>query len=370
MRRNRFLLTRLPVLLALGLALLLVGCDDAPEADHSDLPRPVYVEPARLQPALELVTLPGQLRAHDESPLAFRVSGPVDELPLSEGDRVSAGDLLARMDPRDYQRRVDGLKEALAEAEAARSLAETEKRRLRRAAEGPGVTELQLDQARAALAQASARVERTRQELESARDNLQDTRLQAPTDGVLAQRMVEPGQMVEAGQPVVLFQNTDSLDVTVDIPERLLVGGALTGPLQVRLPMLGEALHRARLVHRASTPSPATGTWRIRLRLDEPPDGASPGMRARVLLQPAIDEDSVWLMPMGALDDREDEPRVWRLREDDTLEPVPVTVLGLQADRLQLAAEALNVGDRVVSVGAVFLREGQRVTPLEVEASR
>ncbi|WP_041717895.1 efflux RND transporter periplasmic adaptor subunit [Alkalilimnicola ehrlichii MLHE-1] len=351
------------------LVLLLAGCEGPPEADHADLPRPVYVEPVRMEPAHEQVTLPGQLRARDESTLSFRVSGPVAALPVAEGERVASGTVLARMDPRDYHRRVNGLQAALSEAQAARELAATELRRLQRAAEGPGVAELRLDQARAALAQATARVERTREELEGARDALADTRLVAPADGVLARRLVEPGEMAQAGQPVVVFQDVDRLDVTVDLPERLLLGGALTGMLQVRLPAIDDSWHRARLVHRAGTPSPGTGTWRARLRLDEPPAEARPGMRAQVRLLPETHGEPTWLLPMGALDDRE-QPRVWRLGDDDTLEPVPVTVLGLQGNRLRLASDELAAGDRVVTVGAVLLRDGQRVTPLEVEASR
>jgi len=109
---------KFPTLFLLGIVLLLSAC--AEEKVQQEVVRPVKVMVVDDSSEGIVRTFPGTTRAAARAELSFRVPGPLVQLPISEGERVSKGELLAQIDPRDFQTAVDNLEASLAGLQAQR----------------------------------------------------------------------------------------------------------------------------------------------------------------------------------------------------------------------------------------------------------
>ena len=167
-------------------------------------------------------TFPGKVKAAQAVDLAFRVGGPLINFPVSEGRRISQGGLIARIDPRDYEVKVRSLEAQLAAAKAQRNRAELHFGRVNKLYERKSIARAAYDEAKAANDVALAQEEGTTEALRAARLALEDTKLLAPYDGVVAARLVENHQNVKAGEPIVHFQETRRLEVVIHLPERAM----------------------------------------------------------------------------------------------------------------------------------------------------
>ena len=196
------------LLLITFLAFLLGGCKEKEE-----IARPEPVKPVKLllvQAGLEQlsVSLPGRVRAARRSELSFKVSGPLEKLPIDEGQVVKKGDLIAQILPRDFQT-------AINEAKARELEAEQQYQRYKELYAKRQVSKADFDRFRAARDVARAR-------LEDAQNALNDTTLVAPFDGVITKRYVENFQKVQAKDPIAYLQLIDQLEILVDVPELMM----------------------------------------------------------------------------------------------------------------------------------------------------
>ena len=158
----------------------------------------------------ELLAIPGTIQAARRSELAFRFSGLLVELPVVAGQRVAAGDALARLDPRDFETRVllEQARLNLARADFDRSS------RLIRSRASP------VSEADGIFGARSSRSPRYAPP--QARKNLADTTLRAPFGGVVAARLVDNHTQIGANQPILQLETPDKLEVVIDLPERVV----------------------------------------------------------------------------------------------------------------------------------------------------
>jgi RND family efflux transporter MFP subunit len=168
---------------------------------------------------------PGKAKAAQEANLAFRVAGTLSELPVNVGDEVKAGDLLVRLDPRDYQVALSSANAQLSRAQAAVNLAKSEFGRVDKIRQkDPGavsqsmvdVKSSEYDSARAQLRSAKAEVAR-------AQDTLKYASLRAPFAGTVVEKFVDNFEDVQAKQQVIRVVDTSSIEFTIQVPEGLMV---------------------------------------------------------------------------------------------------------------------------------------------------
>ncbi|MDO5703632.1 MAG: efflux RND transporter periplasmic adaptor subunit, partial [Paracoccus sp. (in: a-proteobacteria)] len=182
---------------------------------------PLGVEFVGIEPsALTVVSLlTGTIEAKDNMSLGFRLGGRVAEVMVSEGDRVSAGDSLARTDPLQQDQALQVAMAALASAQAAQEqTAAASTRADAMLARGVG-TRAAADQARQALSQAEGAVERASTAVDQARRAVEDTVLRAPADGVVTLRAAEAGQIVGAAQPVIGLSSLASFEAVFQVSD-------------------------------------------------------------------------------------------------------------------------------------------------------
>ncbi len=298
----------------------------------------------------------GTTRAGDEATLSFRTAGTVDEVAVSAGDRVDAGDLLARLDASDLQLQYQQASASVAQAEANAGLARRSLERVEQLYVDDNASAADVDGARAQAKSADAGwVSATRQR-SLARRQLESAELRATRAGRIAQVLAKANENVGAGTPIVVLTPDEALQVTVAVPaawiERLSSGMAAV----VRLPEVGIELP-ATLTEVGGT-SGTAGAFPATVQLPEPDEKVRTGMVAEVVLDlPATGESRIEL-PLSAIGEDEDGRFVWIVRPGE-----PATVSRREVETGALTADGLVVtgvepGAIVVTAGLSKLVEG------------
>lgn len=297
------------------------------------------------------LALTGRVHARVETPLAFQVDGRIAKRLVDAGQQVDAGQALFELDPQDWRAAVRAAEAAREAAEAELQTAESELLRQRDLLNRKFVGRQSYD--RAALLARAARAQRkaAQAELERARHGLGYTVLRAGHAGVLIEVSAEAGQVIDTGQTVAVLAADGEREVEVGLPDGRRApekGRALSGDGKASDLVLREV---------AGAADAASLTWRTRYRLL---DAArfSLGSVVRVSFAEAA-AGNVFEVPIGALDERADGPRIWRV-VNGKVQAEPVAVLAVGADTARISA-ALPPDARVVAFGTHLLTPGMRV---------
>ncbi|MFG1244183.1 efflux RND transporter periplasmic adaptor subunit [Xanthobacter sp. DSM 14520] len=342
----------------LGGTLLLAGCGEAPEAKAPE-PRPVRTVLATSRAASDAVTLTGQVEAQNEATYGFRIGGRIIERLVNVGDQVKPGQVLARLDPQDEQNALRSAQAALSAANANLSQTRNQYERQRQLLARGFTPRAQYEQAEQAFLNARSQVEDTEARLRMAQDRLGFTELKADSAGVVTQRRAEPGEVVQAGQPVLEVARRDGRDAVFEVPAALLT--SLPGDPEVAVALSGDPAVKAagRVREVAPQADPVTRTFRVRVGLIDPPEGLRLG--TTVTGRVVMDSGPVIEIPASALTRFNDKPAVWvvdpkaqtvSLRNVEVLRFSPATVS---------VAEGLKPSEIVVTAGVQALHPGQKV---------
>jgi RND family efflux transporter MFP subunit len=306
----------------------------------------------------------GVAQSSIESKLSFKVSGTLQTLAVSMGQHVEAGQLLAGLDPKDYELKVDQTSASHEQATAQQRNAAASYRRTLALYENNNASRNDLDAARAAKESADAQVRALANSLELARLQLSYTRLTAPVDGVVASVPVEVNENVQAGQTVVTLTAGQQPEVVVGVPEVVIAQIREGDPVQVRFDALAGRRFSAVVTEVAVMPSAASSTYEVRARLDETDPAIRSGMTCEVAFQFASRQREGFVVPpVAVLEDRhgrfvyvvevgEGEYGVARRRE--------VQVGDLLSGGLEIIT-GLRDGDLVITAGVSKIHDGMQV---------
>ena len=173
----------------------------------------------------------GEVRARVESRLGFRVAGKITQRTVEVGQRVKAGQLLAQLDPHDYQLAADAGRAQVAAAATQRDLAAADLKRYKELKEQNFISGAELERREATLKAAQATLDQAQAQLAGQGNQTGYTRLVADVSGVVTAVEAEAGQVVAAGTPVVRIAQDGPRDVVFAVPEdklaRLPVGSGV-----------------------------------------------------------------------------------------------------------------------------------------------
>lgn len=353
---------RARALLATAMLLALTACDRAEKAPAA-AGRPVQVFKVGASTFSNDVQLSGEIQAEKNVALGFRIGGRVTERPVNIGDRVAAGQVIARLDPALERNAVTAAKAALeaarGEVATARSTFERQERLM---AQG-FTTRPRFDLALAAQETAQAQLENAEAQLELAQDRLGFTELRADVAGTVTARNIEPGEVVQAGQTVVQIARDDGRDAVFSVPASLLEAKASDRTIRVALADSPGITATGRIREIAPQADPVTRTFQVRVGLLNPPEA----MRLGSTIVGTIETSSAVIMaiPAGALTQSGNSPAVW------ILDPAKSTVSLRNIDILRfdpgevIVSQGLEPGETIVSGGIQVLHPGQRVTPIQ-----
>lgn len=347
----------LPMFLMLASPILLSACQPSAEEEA-----PVALPPWVLTVPLEVSSaatwsLTGAVRARHEIPLSFRIGGEILERRIDAGDRVTAGRLLFRLDPRDVIQQRIAAEAAEASARAETENAERERDRLADLLKKKLASQQDFERAATAARASSERLRAAQASLAQALNALGYAALTAPADGIVLDANAQVGQVVTAGQTLAMLAEDGPREVEVDVPEDRrdrLPTQAVAEPFGN-----GPAL-TATLREIAGTADPVARTWRARYRLSETP--AVLALGTTVTLRFETDPASgppVLRVPLGAVLERADGAMVWRL-VDGRVQPEPIKLLGLDGEYARIQTN-LAPGTPVVALGVNRLQPGQAV---------
>lgn len=369
-----------PALLALALA----ACGRAGGPPGGGMPPPPQVNVASVvqKAVTQWDEFSGHIEAVDRVEVRPRVTGYLEKVAFEEGGEVRKGDLLFQIDEREYRA---AFQRAQADAERARArvdLAERQVERARRLVEGKLIPRDDVDAREAELAQARADLAAMQAAVDTARLNLDFTRVVAPIGGRVGKALVTPGNLVTGGMPTATLLTTvvsiDPVYVEFEGDENTYLryqGLAREGerqssreaPNPVRVALSGESgfPHEGHMVFVDNALDPATGTIRARALLPNPDRVFTPGLFARVQLLGSGSHEALLIHDRAVITDQDRKyvfvlgPENRALRRD--------VKLGPSIDGLRVVNEGLKPGEQVIVNGTqkVFF-PGMPVAPFVV----
>ncbi|ALR03988.1 efflux RND transporter periplasmic adaptor subunit [Xylella fastidiosa] len=304
----------------------------------------------------------GVVAARVQSDLGFRVSGKVLKRFVDTGQIVKRGQPLMSIDPIDLGLQAQAQEETVAAARARAKQAVNDERRYRDLVAKGVVSTSAYDQIKAAADSALAQLKAAEAQADVARNTLSYAILLADADGVVVETLAEPGQVVNAGQPVVRLARTGEREAIVYLPETLRPAIGSLG--QATLYGNPQAAVSARLRVLSNAADRVTRTYEARYVLEGALLHAPLGATVKVEIPDSTESISSLQVPIGALFDPGKGPGVWVI-DGKPAKAVwrSIKVLGLTDDVAQVKGN-LKVGDQVVSLGAHLLREGEIVRPI------
>ncbi|MDP3815064.1 efflux RND transporter periplasmic adaptor subunit [Pseudomonas sp.] len=337
----------------------LVACgDQAPSDPRTDAP---LVRVASVQGAISTSrSFTGTVAARVQSDLGFRVSGKVLQRLVDTGQAVKRGQVLLRLDPVDLKLAAHAQREAVAAARARAQQASDDEARYR-ALRGTGaVSASAYDQYKAAADTARAQLSATEAQAEVARNATRYAELLADADGIVMETLVEPGQVVSAGQPVVRLAHAGPREAVVQLPETLrpTVGSAAQATLFGR-----DDIRVATTLRQLSDVADRlTRTFEARYVLEG--ELANAPLGTTITLQIANGQahtSNDLQVPIGALYDAGKGPGVWVIQgEPAQVSWRPVVVQHLDDEHARITGP-LKPGEQIVALGVHLLREGRQV---------
>lgn len=298
------------------------------------------------------ITASGLIGYRRETPLSFNVGGVVDTITVDDGDTVRRGQPLASL-------RQTQVQAGSADAEAVLANAEQNLTRTERLFERGIVAQARLDDARTAVARARA-----------ARDSAQFTRgtasLTAATGGIILRRTAEPGQVVGPGQPVLVLGEQDSGWVLRVAVQASAAASLRAGqPVEVRLSALDPPQRMGTIARIAGQSTAATGAFDVEISLP-----AGSGLRSGMVGQARLNlpeqaqgqpKTALRIPALALFDARADQGVVYVVDAAGIAHRRAVQTAGID-DEAVLVVGGLNPGDRIVSAGAAYVRDGEPVT--------
>lgn len=329
--------------------------DDAEQAREPAV-RPVKLISLSAASGVETSRYPAVVSAAEYSELSFQVGGLLEELAVVESQQVEEGDLIARLDQRDFQSQLTTVRSQFQNAD-------DEYQRAVRLAEEDAI-------ARSVLEQRKSQRDVAKAQLDSAEKALQDTMIRAPFEGAVVQIAVRERENVPAGQLVAALMGRGALEVTVNVPASVIAEAQQVenNSAFVMLDASPTSRIEASFKEADLLADTASQTYGVTFTF-EPPDNLIilPGMNATVELSGSRRSDTATSsrisVPLSAIVSDGQSRYVWVVDADSmTVSRRDVTVADGIGD-IAVVTEGLALGDTIATAGASFLADGMQVRP-------
>lgn len=305
-------------------------------------------------------TYPGSIQAVNKTQLAFRVGGPLIRVNIMPGDRVTSGQVLMQIDPKDFNDYIRVLEAQLDGARVQEIDALQDLDRAKRLFREKVVPQVDFDHATTEYKSALASIKQILAQLETARHQLEYTTLRAPYDGIITSQLVENHEMVSVGQVVLKLHDISKLEITINIPENEIFHHSLARGEKgiVTFPGLGERTFHAHLKEWNTQADDLTRTYEMTFLMAAPGDvQILPGMTAEVVWADQTIGAPVMTIPAGAVISKGNkESLVWVFNPNtNTASRLAITLGQLNGASRVCVKTGLKPGDLIVTRGMDFI---------------
>ena len=306
------------------------------------------------EPSMTERMLDGTVEAVHQATMSAQTAGRVTEINVDVNDYVPAGTIVLRLRSTEQVAGLSQAQAALEEATARESEAQMRYARIRDMYSRQVVAKATLDEATAARDAAAARLAAARAGLDAAREGVSYTEIRAPYAGIVTQKLVQVGETVAPGTPLISGASLDALRVIVEIPQSILE--------QVRAQRKAAVYFDGRRIESTAitffpSAAPQTNTFRARIDLPQDLQGLAPGMFVKVGF--VTGESRRLLVPRSAIVERSEMRAVYVVAPDGRVSLRQVRLGRASSDRVEILA-GLVAGEKVaVDPAAAGIRARQ-----------
>ncbi|HET8764093.1 MAG TPA: efflux RND transporter periplasmic adaptor subunit [Rhodanobacter sp.] len=346
------------------------GAGQGGPGGKDNAPVPVTVVPVARENVPVYLTALGTVQALNTIAVNPQVGGELLSLGFTEGQAVKKGQVLAQIDPRTYQAAYDQAVARRAQDEALLATARSNYQRSQSPKYKQYVAQADLVTQRNTVAQNEAAVAADNAAIQSAKTQLDYTKVVSPIDGLAGIRGVDPGNVVSTSSTIVTLTQLHPINVMFALPEQNL---DMVRAAQAKAPLEVTALDRVD-AHPVATGGTlrvidnqidtTTGTFRLKSEFPNLKGELWPGQFVNVQLKVRTD-DGALVVPAQAVQRGPDGDYVYLVQADDTVKMQPVVVAGEVGDSHVMIGTGLKQGDKVVTEGQFRLKPGSKVNPLK-----
>jgi membrane fusion protein (multidrug efflux system) len=331
--------------------LLVVGCNkpsaSTPAAAGGPPPTQVVIAEVKVQPVTEKLSLVGTVAANEQVEIKAETDGTVLEVLFEEGKEVEKGALLLKLDERKLIASVN-------EAEANFKLSQANFDRARELQKDKLISQQEFDQALAMFQMTQAGLELKRQQL-------RDTKIYAPFDGIVSVRQVSPGQVIARNATLTYLIDLDPVKVEFNVPERFLSRVDVKQDIEITVAAYPGRKFRGKVFFVSPYIDPGTRTALVKAEIANLKHELKPGMFANLDLSLMLREQAL-VIPESAIVPSGERVSVFVIDDQQTAQVRPVK-LGVRLEGAVEVLEGLKAGEKVIAEGVQKVRPGGKVTP-------
>ncbi|MDB5734052.1 MAG: efflux transporter periplasmic adaptor subunit [Alphaproteobacteria bacterium] len=368
-----------PVLLGVAAAALVAGAAAA-WYFWPDGRVPVHVVTASVEGAAGSgsgLDASGYVVARRKATLSAKILGKVTEVNFEEGQRVKAGDIVARLDDSNYQAALHQAQAQARQAQAAFENSTPIYSRYQNLKQQGAISNETLDNQRLAYDNARTAYGVTQAQVALAQSNLRDTLVRAPFDGVVTVKVAQVGEVVapsaagggDTRTGIVTIVDMTSLEVQVDVAENYIDRVQIGGPATIHLDAYPDWDIPGSVIAIIPTADQSKGTVEVRVAIKARDSRILPQMAARVSFMTAPEKGATQILsrvsvPVAAVLGSGRTGSVFVLTADDRIEKRDVA-LGLKTQQTVVILSGLAAGDRLAGDSLDKLHDGDRVKVVE-----
>ncbi len=342
--------------------IFIMACSPSNEKENKapqNKPVPVKVIEIKARHLPLIIESVGRIAANKEVTLAAEVGGVVKGYRVDVGDRVKAGQVLVDINSLDYQLALNEALANLAAAQARLDVATKAYNRSNALMPQKAISADFFEKSEAEYKSALATLAQVRAFVDTAKERIRKTKITAPFAGFVAGRMVEKGQTVGAGIPVMTLVNLDSVRVKIHMTESDYVSVDKSDPVFINLEAFPEKKYRGKIDRIGIKADERTNTFQVEILVPNPDLSLKAGMTAKVRLTTGIIPDAI-MVPQSTVLYRKDRKEVFVVGPDEKAE-VRQVALGRTEGALVQILKGLAPGDRLVATGGQYLKSGDKL---------
>ncbi len=377
---NGSVLKLLQVNLIICISIGITSCDSQSHSDSPALPPPPHVKIA--QPLSQEVTewdeYTGRIEAVSSVDIRARVSGYLEKVNFKAGAKVKKGDLLFEIDPKPFTAQLQYAVSELERAKAKHELAKNDLGRAERLFSGKAISEEEHDARSKGSRETIAAVQSAEANVNTAKLNLEYTKIRAPIDGRIGRELITEGNLVSGGggdaTRLTFIVSTDPVYVYVDADEHLALkyrrqahqeGNKVKGtdqtPAELAVSDEANFPHPGHLDYISPRADTATGSVSIRGVFSNSDDVLSPGYFARMRVRASAPYQAI-LVPDKAIATDQAQHFLWIVNQEQKVEYRTV-VLGAHIGQSRVITTGLNPNEWIVIEGLPRMMPGIKVNP-------